>query len=174
MPRFQPEEMLRVLERHPSSVRSDWWSSLAATLHGSPLRTGDADICPARDRANLERLAAALAELQARISAPDAPAGLAFPCDAEFLSRVELLNLVTRFGDLDISFQPAGSSGYAALRDRAVDYDLEGLVVPVAALADIIHSKEAAGRAKDLAALPTLRTLLEASESRGKIDPEQE
>jgi hypothetical protein len=55
MPRFDPEAMLRVLADH--EVRYGLIGGLAATLHGSPLRTGDADICPARDRENVERLA---------------------------------------------------------------------------------------------------------------------
>jgi hypothetical protein len=58
VPRFQPEAMLRTLERH--GVHYILIGGLAATLHGSPLRTGDADICPAGDLENLERLAQAL------------------------------------------------------------------------------------------------------------------
>jgi hypothetical protein len=38
------------------------------------------------------------------------------------------------------------------------------LVVKVASLADIIRSKQAAGRAKDLAALPLLRQTLDEIE----------
>jgi hypothetical protein len=68
----------------------------------------------------------------------------------------------TKFGDLDLSFEPAGTGGYAQLSTNAVQYDLgAGLLVPVAALEDIIRSKEAANRAKDRQALPTLRLLLE-------------
>ena len=40
------------------AVRAD--RGLAAVLHGSPLPTVDADICPLKDHENLERLAAAL------------------------------------------------------------------------------------------------------------------
>jgi hypothetical protein len=172
MPRFQPEEMIRVLGRH----RVDYVliGGLAATLHGSPLRTGDADICPDSNRENLERLAAALVEMEARISAPDAAGGLAFACDAKFLEGVTLLNLITKYGDLDISFEPAGTLGYAELRAQSVQYDLEGLTVPVAALGDIIRSKEAAGRAKDRAALPTLRALLEQASASSKSGSEPE
>jgi hypothetical protein len=158
VPRFQPEEILRALEKH--GVRYVLIGGLAATLHGSPLRTGDADICPARDPGDLERLARALSSIDARIRAADAPAGLPFACDAEFLRRVEFLNLTTKFGELDIAFHPAGTRGYPELIERVQRYDLEGLVVPVASLEDVIRSKEAAGRAKDREALPTLRTLL--------------
>ncbi len=145
---------------------------LAATLHGSNLRTGDAYICPAREETNLERLAAALADLEARIRTPDVPEGLPFRCDAEFLSQMALLNLTTLFGDFDISFQPSGTSGYEDLCRKKVEYDLEGLVVPVASLEDVIRSKEAAGRAKDLQQLPTLRVLLREMEKIEK-DPRE-
>jgi hypothetical protein len=149
--------MLRTLERH--GVRYVLIGGLAATLHGSPLRTGDADICPARDPENIERLAAALRELQARIRTADTAAGVAFACDARFLGQMELLNLTTACGDLDIAFRPHGTTGYDDLAPRAVRYDLEGLIIPVASLDDVIRSKRAAGRAKDQAALPTLETL---------------
>ena len=159
MPRFQPEELLRVLERH--SVRYVIIGGIGATLHGSPLPTRDTDICPALDDSNLASLAAALQEIDAKIRTIDSPDGVPFACDAAFLRQMKLLNLTTRFGDLDLSFEPAGTGGYAELSGRAVEYDLgEGLRVPVAALEDIIRSKEAAGRDKDRQALPTLRLLL--------------
>ncbi len=161
MPRFRPEEMFRTLEAH--GVRYLLIGGLAATLHGSPLRTGDADICPAKDAANLERLARALEAMDARIRAPDAEAGVRFACDARFLAGVELLNLTTRFGDLDIAFRPAGTGGYDDLLQGAERYDLEGLVVPVASLPDVIRSKKAANRPKDHAALDTLQELLRRS-----------
>jgi hypothetical protein len=156
--RFQPEEIFRRLGEH--EVHYVVIGGVAATLHGSPLRTGDADICPERGLDNLQRLAAALRAMDARIRAEDAPEGLAFGCDARFLAGIELLNLTTRYGDLDISFRPAGTEGFPDLVRGVVHYDLEGLVVPVADLADVIRSKEAANREKDRMALPVLRELL--------------
>jgi hypothetical protein len=159
VPRFQPEEILRTLERH--SVRYVIIGGVGATLHGSPLPTRDTDICPAADDPNLRALASALRDLDAKIRTPDAPDGLVFSCDEAFLRQMKLLNLITRFGDLDLSFEPAGTGGYAQLSAGAVEYDLgHGLRVAVAALEDIIHSKEAANREKDRQALPTLRLLL--------------
>src|SRR5213594_1568662 len=146
--------MFRTLEAH--GVRYLLIGGLAATLHGSPLRTGDADICPAKDAENLEHLARALEAMDARIRAPDA--GVRFACDARFLAGVE--HLTTRFGDLDIAFRPAGTGGYDDLLQGAERYDLEGLVVPVASLPDVIRSKKAANRPKDHAALDTLQELL--------------
>jgi hypothetical protein len=160
VPRFQPEEILRTLERN--GVLYVLIGGVGATLHGSPLPTRDADICPAADADNLDRLAAALRELSARIRTADAADGLPFACDAAFLRQMKLLNLTTRFGDLALSFEPSGTAGYRDLAARCVRYELgDGLVVPVAALEDIIRSKEAANREKDRQALPTLRLLLE-------------
>ncbi len=170
MPRFQPEELLRTLERF--GVRYVVIGGVAATLHGSPLPTRDTDICPSGDEENLEHLAAALRDIGARIRAEDAPEGLAFACDAAFLRQMKLLNLTTRFGDLDLSLEPSGTGGYEDLSRRSVRYDLgDGLVVPVADLADIIRSKEAANREKDRQALPTLRLLLQ--KSRGGAGPRE-
>jgi hypothetical protein len=158
LPRFEPEAMLRILADH--RVQYVLIGGLAATLHGSPLRTGDADICPSRTPENLTRLASALRAMDARIRSPDAPAGLPFACDASFLRNLELVNLTTTFGDLDLAFTPAGTGGYDDLKHNLVEYDLGGVVAPVAALADIIRSKQSANRARDRAALPTLRALL--------------
>ncbi len=119
--------------------------------------------CPATKLQNLQRLAAALVEMEAKVRTVDAPGGLSFSCDAEFLRKVELLNLMTRFEDLDISFRPSGTAGHEDLRRAAVHYELEGLLVPVASLAAIIRSKDFANREKDRVALPTLRALLERS-----------
>jgi hypothetical protein len=144
---------------------------VGATLHGSPLPTRDADICPASDAPNLEALGAALRAMGARIRTPDTAEGLPFSCDAAFLGRMKLLNLTTRFGDLDLSFEPSGTAGYEELSSRAVLYDLgEGLQVRVAALEDIIRSKEAANREKDRLALPTLRLLLKKIRNQGGVE----
>jgi hypothetical protein len=165
VPQFQPEEIFRILDTH--RVVYVVIGGVAATLHGSILKTGDLDICPARDPENLARLTSALQAMGAKIRTPDVPSGLPFSPDANFLARMDLLNLVTHFGDFDLSFIPAGTTGYKDLAQRAVPVDLKTLRVPVAALEDVIRSKRAAGRPKDLQALPTLEILLEEIRKRG-------
>jgi len=112
------DEMFGCLDRH--GVRYVLIGGLAAVLHGSPLPTLDAHICPARDIGNLTRLASALDELDARIRTADTPNGVRFPRDAAFLRGVELLNLVTRAGDLDVAFVPAGGAAYEDFAPRAL------------------------------------------------------
>jgi len=165
---LQPEELFACLGRH--DVRYVLIGGLAGVLHGSPLPTIDADVCPSRDRDNLHRLASALKEIDARIRTPDTPTGVLFPYEAEFLGRVELLNLTTRFGDLDLSFLPAGTTGYADLVRSAESMTIRGVVVPVASLEDVIRSKTAADRPKDHRTLPVLHQLLDEIRKR-RVDP---
>ena len=127
-----------MLDEH--QVRYVLIGGFAATLHGSPIATGDADICPARDRRNLERLAAALTDLDARIRTEDVPQGLPFSRSAEFLERTEILNLATRSGDLDVAFRPSGTAGYDGLLTGVVTYDRGAVQVPVAPLRDAVRS----------------------------------
>lgn len=156
---FDPTEIVRVLDAH--AVRYVMIGGLAATLHGAEYVTGDLDIAPEATIENLDRLSDALDELGARVRTAGAPGGLPFAHDARSLRRANVWNLVTRAGDLDIAFEPSGTGGYADLRRDALRITIHGVVVTVASLADVIRSKEAAGRDKDRAAVPMLRRLLE-------------
>lgn len=85
-----------------------------------------------------------------------------FPFDPSFLEEINILNLITSHGWLNIAFQPSGTNGFDDLKRKAQRFDLGGgLTVLVASLADVIRSKEAFGRERDRTALPTLRRLLE-------------
>jgi hypothetical protein len=158
MAEFSPQDVFAVLERH--RVRYVLIGGLAAVLHGAPHVTTDADIVPELGRENLDRLSAALDELNARVRVAGEPDGIPFDHSAESLSRVPVWNLQTSMGDLDITFQPSGTRGYDDLRRDVVTMEIRGVEVPVASLADVVRSKEAAGRARDRAALPALRELL--------------
>jgi hypothetical protein len=75
-----------------------------------------------------------------------------------------MLNLTTTFGDLDITFQPSGTAGYEDLIVNAEERDLGGISIRIASLADVVRSKEAAGRDKDIRALGELYELLRRSD----------
>lgn len=154
---LQPDKLLATLVDH--NVDFVLIGGLAAALHGSPAITNDADICPRRDLGNLEHLAKALRSMKPRVRTSAEPDGLAFACDASFLSRLEMVNLTTEYGDFDISYSPAGTNGYEDLASRAVTFEIDGIRVKVAALDDIIRSKETANRPKDHATLPLLYAL---------------
>jgi hypothetical protein len=155
---FDPRAMLRTLAAH--EVRFVVIGGFAAVLHGSALFTADADVTPDPEPGNLGRLCAALREMDARIRTVTDPEGLPFKCDETFLLQLATVNLRTTYGDFDLSFRPAAfEGGYEALAESAVPFDVGGFVVQVAALPDIIRSKETADRDKDRAALPMLRAL---------------
>jgi hypothetical protein len=161
---FRPDEILAALDRH--GVRYVLIGGLAATLHGSPYVTRDVDIVPEEAKQNLERLSDALEELHARIRVTGKPDGVPFDPAPTALARTRTWNLQTDAGDLDIAFEPSGTQGYEDLRRDAVTLQVGGTAVPVASLADVIRSKEAAGRARDHLALPGLRELLSSQRRR--------
>ena len=161
--RFDPQRILETLNHH--EVRYVLIGGLAATFQGSPLVTTDVDIMPERARDNLDRLSAALKDLDARVRTDAVPEGIPFDHDGESLGAADIWNLKTVAGDLDITFVPAGTNGYPDLRKDVREIEVMGVRVPVASLADIVRSKEAAGREKDQRSLPTLRRLLEAEEA---------
>ena len=133
--------------------------ALAARLHGFPRLTADADVTPANDKPNLERLAAALKDLEAKVYTESVPEGLSFDRSAAALSRSSMWNLVTNAGRLDIAFLPAGTKGYADLARGAERFEAFGVRFLAASLDDIIRSKEATGRAKDEDDVVILRAL---------------
>ena len=131
--------------------------AFAAQLQGAPIpRTRDIDVTPATDAANLRRLSDALQELQARIRTADVPEGLLFDHDGPSLGKARMWNLTSPFGEFDIAFAPSGTEGYDDLARRALIVESHGEFFPVADLDDVIRSKEAAGRPKDIVQLPIL------------------
>jgi hypothetical protein len=161
---FRPERILEVLAAH--DVDYIMIGGLAAAVHGSDLVTGDLDITPATGDENLARLSRALDELDARIRTDTEPDGLPFAHDPTSLAHGAVWNLVTTAGDLDLAMMPSGTQGYDDLRRDAIAIKILGVPTRVAALADVIRSKEAAGREKDRAALPMLRRLQNEIERR--------
>jgi hypothetical protein len=161
---FEPGEILRALEAH--HVRYVVIGAIAAVAAGVPILTTDLDVTPARSPENLERLALALRDLDAKLRTPTDPEGVPFPIEPEMLATADSWTLTTRSGDLDLMFSPAGTTGYDDLRRGASTERIAGIRVAVAALADVIRSKEAANREKDSMQLPILRRTLEAIRER--------
>ena len=158
-PPLDPGPILDALQEN--GVRFVVIGGFAALYHGSAHITQDIDITPERTPDNVDRLSDALRQLDARVRAPAHDEALPFAHDARSLGAVDGWNLQTPHGDLDISFTPAGTTGYADLHRDAVDATVLGIRVEIASLADVVRSKEAADRPKDHLTLPTLRRLLD-------------
>ena len=155
---LDPERIFRTLAQH--QVRFVLIGALAAGLQGFPRATYDADITPAPDPENLQRLAAALRELEAKIYTEPIPEGLAFDCSAATLARGMMWNLITAAGRLDIAFRPAGTEGYDDLARQAVHITVYGEELLAARLEDIVRSKEAANRPQDRQDVEIIREML--------------
>jgi hypothetical protein len=131
--------------------------AFAALAHGAPVgATFDIGVTPARDSENLERVSDALRDLDARIRTDEVPGGLPFAHDAASLGKMQMLNLTCVSGDFDLAFVPSGTGGYDDLAVHAASILIGDVAVRVASLADVIRSKEAAGRPKAIAVLPLL------------------
>ncbi len=161
---FDPAGLIRALAEH----RVDYVlvGGLGGVLHGSGLTTSDADIVPNLNADNLARLSVALRSVDARIRSDAEPEGIPFDPHPTVLGSVTVLNLTTRFGDLDLAVHPAGLDDRDALWRDAVEFEVAGERIRVASLADIIRSKRAADRPKDRLSLPILIALADEIEQR--------
>jgi len=126
---------------------------VAAQVHGHRRTTMDLDVVPDPDAGNLDRLAAALAELEARPR--DVPGGS--PPTAQQLRIAPIVPpLHTRHGQLHVLNDVPGAPAYPQLRARALEVELDGVRLAIAALDDLIAMKRASGRdvdMRDIAAL---------------------
>jgi transcriptional regulator with XRE-family HTH domain len=120
---------------------------VAGWIHGSAYPTYDLDVAYARDRLNLERLAAALVDVRARWRGgpPDLPIQL----DAAMLHNGANFTFETPFGRFDVLGELSGVRDYEELRREARIESYDGLDIRVASLDHLIAMKREAGRTKD-------------------------
>lgn len=149
--------MVTVLGKH--AVDYVLIGALAARLHGFPRLTADMDITPSSAPDNLERLAAALRVLKAKVYTENVPEGLTFDISRATLARGAMWNLMTSAGRLDVAFRPSGTDGYDDLVSSAVRFEVFGVELHAASLADIIRSKQAADRPQDRQDVVVLKAL---------------
>jgi hypothetical protein len=133
---------------------------VAAAIHGSILLTNDVDVCYSRDTPNLQKLATALRSVHARLR--NAPEDLPFILDAETLKRGLNFTFVTDIGDLDLLGEIRGVGHFDDVLADSLTVELFGYRFSVIDLGKLIVAKRAAGRPKDLIAVPELEALQEA------------
>jgi len=144
-------ELLAVLARH--GVDYTVIGGVAVQVHGHRRTTRDLDVIPAPAADNVERLAAALAELEARPR--DLPGGRA-PTHEQLGAAAVVPPLTTRHGELRILNHVPGAATYERLRARALVIDLDGIEIVIAGLDDLISMKRASGRSSDLSDIAAL------------------
>ena len=139
----QAEEIRDSFARH--EVRYLFIGKSGAILLGFPDTTQDADIFVEKSAENGRRIVPALRELGFTLSEPQA---------VEIERGKDFIQLKNGPFDLDLIFAPDGIETFADAWQRRID--VEGF--PVCHIDDIIASKEAAGRGKDLESLPRLKS----------------
>jgi hypothetical protein len=137
---------------------------ISALVQGVPLMTFDLDIVHSRAADNLERLLAALEEMEAIYRHQG---GRRIKPGLSHLASAGHQLLETRLGPLDLLGTLASNRDYDNLRPHTVEVVIQlGLQVPVLDLPTLIAVKEETGRDKDKAALPILRQTLEEKQKR--------
>ncbi len=123
----------------------------AAALHGAPVTTLEVDFMFRKTPTNLKKLKAIAKDLQAVILKRYYPVS-------------DLYRVVDDDQGLQLDFMTRlhGVRSFEGLRSRASPVDFDGYELLIASLSDIIASKRAAGRGRDLAVLGVQeRTLVE-------------
>lgn len=150
---------------------------LGAQRHGAKRKTYDLDCVVRQDGKNLGKVAAALRELGARLRvagmSDEEARQLPVLIDARTLEGNKTWR--TDAGDIDtmaeIPKRTGGKAGYDELVGRALVVEVGQNRVVVAALDDIISSKERIKRPKDLEALPELYELRDGLKASGARRP---
>jgi hypothetical protein len=154
------ERILSALAEH--SVDYVIVGGLAVQTHGHVRTTVDVDVYPRPEPRNLQRLADALNELDARTLNAGSE-GMAI--DAAMLPRATLWQFASRHGAIDVIHDAPGAPPYDELRGRALEIELGQIRLAVASRDDLISMKRASGRPVDLEDLAALTESESASES---------
>lgn len=145
------ERLARVLRE--SRLEAIVVGATAAVMQGAPLTTMDVDLLIRRTPANEKKLRAV--------------------CERLHLTRLavttDIESLTGEAGHIDILYDAIPPNlRFESVRARATRMKVGAATLLVASLEDVIRSKRAAGRPKDLAALPTLEDTLRVRRALGK------
>lgn len=145
-------------ELHRLHLEAVLIGNAAAALQGAPVTTVDFDFLFRKTPANLRKLKALARSLGATILRPYYPVS-------------DLYRVIRDDDGLQLDFMATihGLRSFAGVKARAAAIEIEGAPLLVASLADIIRSKKAARRPRDLAVLEILeKTREEADRAKGK------
>lgn len=162
---FSPERIMTTLAHH--AVDFVVIGGVAALLSGYFRGTQDLDTTARATEDNLERLCVALRDMDARLLV-EVNAREHATLDVDITPRTFIdmtsVHLLTIHGVLDVVLRPDGIEDFDVWLVGSEDLYLEdGAVVRYASLDDVITSKAASGRAKDIERLPELRALRDRS-----------
>jgi hypothetical protein len=162
--RFDPYATLAALEGR--GVAYVLIGGFARVVQGTEELTHGLDLSPSLHGENVDRLAAAMADLGAsRID------GKPLTLDEATLRGEDVVDLRGRGGEVRVVAEPAGTrGGYDDLRRAATRQPLgRGLRPAVASIGDLARMAAALGREQDLVPLRQLRILGDLERSRGWV-----
>jgi hypothetical protein len=142
---LDPDELFAALARH--RVEYVLIGSLALAAHGYVRATRDVDIVPSPERANLERLAAALRDLDARLIGGELLPEVSL--DPESLATGANFPVETRHGRLDVMQDEPGIPSFRELAATAFPVEVGDQQVLVCSRDDLVAMKRAADREID-------------------------
>jgi hypothetical protein len=148
-------KLLAVLAQH--GVESIVAGGTAAVLNGAPVSTFDLDLVYARSEENVERLLAALDELDALFRGDPRR----ITPDRSHLRTAGHKLLETKYGPLDLLGTVEENTSYEDLLPDVIWFEIAGLPVRVVSLERLIAIKEKLTRDKDRAVMPVLRATLD-------------
>lgn len=140
-----------------AGVRFSIIGGVALIARGVQRATEDLDIAYARDRDNLKRLAAALSTLHPTLR--DVAGDLPFVLDEATLRSGLNFTLDTDLGPLDLFGEVPGLGTYEHVDAASDELEIAGMQLLVLTLDGLERAKRAAGRAKDLVDLGSIRAL---------------
>jgi len=152
----QAVEVAEVFAKH--KVEFMFIGKSGAIILGYPAATQDVDLFPERSVENGQKLVTALRELDFEITDEIAE---------KIIKGVDFVQLKQGPFDLDLVFAPDGIESYAEAKKRMILIEN----FPVANIRDIIASKKASGREKDLNDLPLLEDFREEFERKMRGEP---
>ncbi len=151
---FQPQqafEVAKVFSKY--GVEYLFIGKSGAILLGYPASTQDVDLFPLKSEENGKKIVLALKDLSFDISEKES---------AQIIKGIDFVQIKTGPFDLDLVFAPDGIESFEKARERMLIVD----GFPIANIRDIIASKKASGREKDLNDLPLLEDFKEEFEKK--------
>jgi len=135
---------------------------LAVNAWGYLRATRDVDLVPDPSPENLARLDALLVELGGKVEVGDRL--LESSAISTFLRTGDRTLVLTDLGRIDVLQGLPQVPTFSALDERATEVDLEGLVVKVCSLDDLLAMKRASDRPRDRDDLEALETARDGDE----------
>ena len=155
------EKLAESLNRH--EVKWVLIGGMAVMLHGATYLTSDCDLAFEKSQENLQNLLSALQELGARpVRASESGE---YSLDLSII-LAPFMHLKTEAGPVDLINRLPNIESFGDLYERSLAIDIDGVVIRIASIPDLIRLKSNTGRERDALHVSMLKAIL--SEDSGR------